>query len=50
MIFSWREAHSSTGRLVTGGGGCRDEGGSGGGTPYKFAYNSLNFRTRNPEF
>jgi len=36
-IISWREAHSSTGRLVTGWAG------SGGGAENKIEHNSLNF-------
>ena len=42
-IFSWREAHSSIGRLVTGG-MARD------GAVNKNAHNLLNFETRSQKF
>ena len=41
-IISWREAHSSTGRLVTG----WDR----SGAENKIEHNSLNFRARSPKF
>ena len=44
-FISWREAYSSTGRLVTGGTVERD-----GGTENKIEHNSLNFRARSPKF
>ena len=44
-VVSWREAHSSTGRLITGGGMEARH-----GAENKIEHNSLNFKARSPKF
>ena len=46
VFISWREEHSSTGRLVTG----RARHKHRDGAEYKIEHNSLNFRARSPKF